>query len=123
MKEKSEESLMKSGEQRKTGRFWREEQMFGLGSIDCVSPLGYLSGDIEQLFFCNCKVVVSKSGGFRIEIIISATKPAEIVKNKSRERRGEEWSREEKTGKVRSLDKLWFKSKKKKVKEKRNWRR
>lgn len=40
-----------------------------------------------------------------------------LSKNKSRERRGEEWSREEKTGKVRSLDKLWFKSKKKKVRK------
>lgn len=42
-----------------------------------------------------------------------------LSKNKSRERRGEEWSREEKTGKVRSLDKLWFKSKKKKKLEKK----
>ena len=53
---------------------------------------------------------------FRIEIIIRAIKLAEIVKNKSRERRGEEWSRKERRGEVRSLDKLWFKRQKKKKK-------
>lgn len=45
-------------------------------------------------------------------------KLAETVKIKSRDRR-EEWSREDRIGEVRSLDKLWFKRQDKEEKLKR----
>lgn len=65
-----------------------------------------IQGEVQSSSCYTCKIVLSRLI-FRKEVMIRARTLSETVKNKSRDRRGER-RREERTGEIRSLDKLWF---------------
>lgn len=61
----------------------REGEKFSFGNTECVTPRGYIGGDVYQLFFCKCKVAVSKLGVSRRKAKIRAKRLADIVINTS----------------------------------------